>query len=59
MEFEVWWLIAFPVFFGLGWLADRIGIQNAYGMVIILVIAAAAVVISNGLRQERKAASYL
>ena len=43
----------------LGWLADRIGIQNAYGMVIILVIAAAAVVISNGLRQEHKAASYL
>jgi lipopolysaccharide biosynthesis regulator YciM len=28
MEFEVWWLIAFPVFFGLGWLAARIDIKH-------------------------------
>ena len=28
MEFEVWWLIAFPVFFGLGWLAARIDIRH-------------------------------
>ena len=41
----------------LGWLADRMGIQNAYGLVIFLVIAASAVVISNGLRLERKAPS--
>src|SRR5262245_19492738 len=28
MEFEFWWLIAFPVFFGLGWLAARIDIKQ-------------------------------
>ena len=28
MEFEFWWLIAFPVFFGLGWLAARIDIKH-------------------------------
>ena len=28
MDFEVWWLIAFPVFFGLGWLAARIDIKH-------------------------------
>jgi lipopolysaccharide assembly protein B len=28
MEFEFWWLIAFPVFFGLGWLAARIDIRH-------------------------------
>ncbi len=27
-EFEFWWLIAFPVFFGLGWLAARIDIKH-------------------------------
>jgi lipopolysaccharide biosynthesis regulator YciM len=27
-EFEFWWLIAFPVFFGLGWLAARIDIKQ-------------------------------
>ena len=43
----------------LGWLADRLGIQNAYGMVIILLIAASAVVINNGLQFERKVASHL
>lgn len=28
MEFELWWLLAFPLFFGLGWLAARIDIQH-------------------------------
>ncbi len=28
MEFEYWWLIGFPVFFGLGWLAARIDIKH-------------------------------
>ncbi len=28
MEFEYWWLLAFPAFFGLGWLAARIDIKH-------------------------------
>src|ERR1700754_3728393 len=28
MEFDLWWLIAFPIFFGLGWLAARIDIKQ-------------------------------
>jgi lipopolysaccharide biosynthesis regulator YciM len=28
MEFELWWLLAFPIFFGLGWLAARIDIRH-------------------------------
>ncbi len=28
MEFEIWWLAALPVFFGLGWLAARIDIKH-------------------------------
>lgn len=28
MEFEYWWLLGFPLFFGLGWLAARIDIQH-------------------------------
>ena len=28
MEFEYWWLLALPVFFGLGWLAARIDIKH-------------------------------
>lgn len=28
MEFEFWWLIAFPIFFGLGWLAARVDIKH-------------------------------
>lgn len=28
MEFEYWWVIGFPVFFGLGWLAARIDIKH-------------------------------
>ncbi len=28
MEFEYWWLLALPLFFGLGWLAARIDIRH-------------------------------
>src|SRR4051812_39228078 len=28
MEFEYWWLVGFPLFFGLGWIAARIDIQH-------------------------------
>ena len=28
MEFEYWWLVGFPIFFGLGWLAARIDIRQ-------------------------------
>lgn len=28
MEIEIWWLLALPVFFGLGWLAARIDIRQ-------------------------------
>jgi lipopolysaccharide assembly protein B len=28
MEFEFWWLIGFPIFFGLGWLAARVDIKH-------------------------------
>lgn len=28
MEFELWWLVAFPLFFALGWIAARIDIKH-------------------------------
>ena len=28
MEFEVWWLLALPVFFGMGWMAARVDIKS-------------------------------
>src|SRR5260221_2732063 len=28
MEFEYWWLLGFPLFFGMGWLAARIDIRH-------------------------------
>src|SRR5918998_6976906 len=28
MEFEYWWLLGFPLFFGLGWMAARIDIRQ-------------------------------
>jgi lipopolysaccharide biosynthesis regulator YciM len=28
MEFEYWWLLGFPLFFGLGWIAARIDIRS-------------------------------
>jgi MFS family permease len=38
----------------LGWLADRLGLRIAYGMVILLILAAIAVVISNRYVLERR-----
>jgi lipopolysaccharide biosynthesis regulator YciM len=29
MEFELWWLLAFPLFFALGWLAARVDMRHA------------------------------
>jgi lipopolysaccharide biosynthesis regulator YciM len=28
MDFELWWLLGIPVFFGLGWLAARVDINQ-------------------------------
>ena len=28
VEFEYWWLLGFPLFFGLGWIAARIDIRQ-------------------------------
>src|SRR5512141_2173976 len=28
MEFETWWLLAIPIFFGLGWIAARVDITQ-------------------------------
>ena len=28
MEFEIWWLLALPVFFGMGWIAARVDIKS-------------------------------
>jgi lipopolysaccharide biosynthesis regulator YciM len=28
MEFEIWWLLAVPIFFGLGWIAARVDIKQ-------------------------------
>ena len=28
MEFEFWWLLGIPVFFGLGWIAARVDINQ-------------------------------
>jgi lipopolysaccharide biosynthesis regulator YciM len=28
MEFEIWWLLALPVFFGMGWIAARIDLKS-------------------------------
>ena len=28
MEFEFWWLLALPVFFGMGWIAARIDLKS-------------------------------
>lgn len=38
----------------LGWLADRLSLQHAYGMVIVLMVAACAIVIKNHWLSERK-----
>jgi len=41
--------------FLLGWLADLIGLQSAYGMVIVLMVAACALVLNNHWLSARKA----
>ena len=28
MEFELWWLLAIPLFFALGWMAARVDIRH-------------------------------
>ena len=28
MEFEIWWLVALPVFFGMGWIAARVDLKS-------------------------------
>ena len=28
MEFELWWLLGIPAFFGLGWIAARVDIRQ-------------------------------
>ena len=28
MEFEIWWLLALPVFFGMGWVAARVDLKS-------------------------------
>ena len=43
MEFEYWWLLGFPLFFGLGWIAARIDIQQ-----IVSRIARAAALLLQG-----------
>ncbi len=40
-------LLSAPLF--LGWLSDQFGIQNAYGIVIVLVVTALAIVLNNRL----------
>lgn len=41
----------------LGWLADRVGLQNAYSLVIILLLAASGIVMNNILTAQRRTLS--
>jgi len=50
-------LLTAPLF--LGWLADRIGLQSAYSMVIVLMVAACAIVMNNRWLLARKFVSRL
>src|SRR6185503_8585819 len=43
----------------LGWLADRVNLQSAYGTVIVLMFAACIIVINNGWLSERRVTSQL
>jgi fucose permease len=45
-------LLTAPLF--LGWLADRIGLQSAYGMLIVLMVLACAIVINNRVLSARR-----
>jgi len=50
-------LLTAPLF--LGWLADRIGLQSAYSMVIVLMVAACTIVMNDRWLSARGAASRL
>ena len=50
-------LLTAPLF--LGWLADRIGLQSAYSMVIVLMVAACVIVMNTRWLSARKVASPL
>lgn len=50
-------LLGVPLF--LGWLSDRIGIQIAYGIVIIFAVLALAVAINNSLLLKKNASSFV
>lgn len=43
----------------LGWLADQLSLQHAYGMVIVLMLAACAIVINNRGRSEHRVPSQV
>ena len=43
----------------LGWLADRLSLQNAYSMVIVLMVVACAIVMNNRSRSDRRVVSSL
>ena len=43
----------------LGWLADRLSLQNAYGMVIVLMLAACAIVMNSRGLSDRRVVSRL
>ena len=36
-DFELWWLLVFPVFFGLGWLAARVDMREVLGQALYTV----------------------
>jgi fucose permease len=50
-------LLSVPLF--LGWLSDWIGLQIAYGIVIVLVMLAFVIVINNSLILKKSAASFV
>jgi fucose permease len=50
-------LLSAPLF--LGWLSDRIGIQNAYGIVLVFAAAALVIVVNAHLLVRRRTASPL
>lgn len=48
-------LLAAPLL--LGWLADRLSLQHAYGLVIVLILAACLIVMNNRGRSEHRVSS--
>jgi F0F1-type ATP synthase assembly protein I len=43
----------------LGWLADRFSLQQAYGMVIVVIVVACGIVMNTRLLAARRVASRL